>query len=733
MAHLATVPTRTNTIEEKKSPEIPSTPFLPPPEITPKLPKKGLPDFFKTTPEEFQKMDKAELLSSLAFLAPGQLQFFNSDQTKAFMSRLNAQELLVLQQAQITGVLKNRDTQIQQQIKNRDNLQKEYDSLWMPTWASNSTKAKLKEIEAQDAMISALRKSRDEIAKALTKSKEESAAGFLLMKNAAKRGATDPLTAEAADRLTRSSRALFDTKLAVDYSETQRLLGQSGDLYRRAADNWGTLYNGMESGRNVCIGVVAGGVATLAAPIVFTAAAAAGASTLVAGGATLVAGAGVGTATAVTVGGVSRGYENALAVNMGQRTDEEARVHMRQGVLADARSGVISGVGGGAGGVIGHLLNRTGAVLPIATRIRHGAIRGAGSTAATVPTAVGFKIHDAYAEIAAIQIGSALKPEDLDLLKTQIFAKHRLTADTLLKDGAIDLAVSAVTGAAGARFDVSRTAAKGLFRNAAIEAVEFSSQTTTGLGKVVLKGEEFSRENIANDVISNVISGFQGRVQSPRKLTVPLRVQKPFEQLGYLERSRVLNERNPLDPEITPKSPDFTKHDLRKLRFMRQPGDVDQGYARRNSSRTDSEDHYGYKEMIGNDAEQAYARLTGGRVNGGIGDRGVDVCLPANLWDAAGCRGFQVKSSLIRVLEHVERGLLNGSFIPVTCGDAPRRGKPREIRLAALLRELREVGVWISPDEKAADPVSYEKLVRLMPKLLELPLANHVAPPKKPS
>lgn len=548
-------------------------------------------------------MDKKELISSLAWLTPGQMSVLDSEQTRAINSRLTPQEALLIQQEQVAGVLKYRDERLKHQIEVRNSLQKEYDGMWMPSWASNATKAKEKEIAAQDALILELQKSRTEIARSLAKSREESRAGFKLMQDAARNGARDPLTPEAAGRLTNASRTLFETKFAVDYGNTQRLLSEAGNLYDDRAKNWGALHSGLEKTRNVCIGVVAGGVATLAAPIVFTATAAAGASTLLAGGATVVAGAGVGATTAVTIGGVSRGYENALAVSFGQKSDEEAREHIRQGVLSDARTGMISGMGGGAGGAIGKALNSTGAILPTSVRIGHGAVRGAGSAAVTIPTSIGFKVHDAYSEIAAVQTDSNLTAEDLKNIKDQILTKHRVTPNLILKDGVIDLAVSAISGGAGARFDVSREAAKGFLRNAAIEAAEFSYQTGAGLGKIALKGEKFNQQTITDEVTSNIISGFQGRSQSPGRSTIrPLeelkgsfrersnssktstettepivlrsdRVVKRFEELGYQDRSRVLSWRNPLDTNGPPPSPEFSKLDMLRLRFMARPSD----------------------------------------------------------------------------------------------------------------------------------------------------------------
>lgn len=485
--------------------------FIPPAEIVPKRPPGGEVEFFQTTPQQFRSMDKAELKSWLAWLSPGQVALLNPEQSRAVMSRLTPQETVLIQQSQAGQLLKYREEQIRRQLEVRLTMKKELDDLWAPAWMSSYTEGKEKELAAQDLLISELRRSRAEIAKALSESRKESATGFFVMHEAARKGAADLLTPEAAQRLTNASRLLFEAKGALDVRATQRLISESDDLYKLSANAWGYVESGMEFTRNVCIGVVAGGAATLAAPVVFTAAAAAGASTLVAGGVTAAAGAGVGTVTAVGVGGASRGYENALAVSLGQRTDEEALAHIRQGIISDARSGFIAGAGGGAGGAIGKVLNSAGAILPTSVRVGHGAICGAGSAAVTLPTSVGFKFHDAYAEIAQLQAGANLGADDLKNLREQILAKHRLTPGAILNEGAIDLAVSAASGGIGARFDVSRQAAKGLLRNAAIEATEFSYQTGAGFGKIALKGEEFNHQNITDEVTLNVIGGFQGR------------------------------------------------------------------------------------------------------------------------------------------------------------------------------------------------------------------------------
>lgn len=136
-----------------------------------------------------------------------------------------------------------------------------------------------------------------------------------------------------------------------------------------------------------------------------------------------------------------------------------------------------------------------------------------------------------------------------------------------------------------------------------------------------------------------------------------------------------------------------------------------------------------FRELHGRDAEEAYAAISGGRVSGGLGDRGVDVHLPSTAWTTAACCGFQVKSSVAGVLEHVRRCLANGGFIPVVCGDAPGKGQPLPARRAKLFSELSACRVWVSAAEKRADPEGYEQLMAMMPRLLETPLASHVALP----
>lgn len=89
--------------------------------------------------------------------------------------------------------------------------------------------------------------------------------------------------------------------------------------------------------------------------------------------------------------------------------------------------------------------------------------------------------------------------------------------------------------------------------------------------------------------------------------------------------------------------------------------------------------------MRGDDTENAYAKVFGTRVIGGIGDGGLDV--PTGDSDVP---FVQIKSSVKGLQAFLAESLRRKQFIPVCVGEPGAKDE--------MLRHLRQYGAWIGSD-----------------------------------
>lgn len=91
-------------------------------------------------------------------------------------------------------------------------------------------------------------------------------------------------------------------------------------------------------------------------------------------------------------------------------------------------------------------------------------------------------------------------------------------------------------------------------------------------------------------------------------------------------------------------------------------------------------------QFYGDDVEQAYAKLFGTKITGGIGDGGLDV--PTGDPEIP---YVQVKSSFVGARDFFKESLRRKDFIPVVIGEP---GTKEEV-----MQSLKEFGGWVGKDE----------------------------------
>ena len=95
-------------------------------------------------------------------------------------------------------------------------------------------------------------------------------------------------------------------------------------------------------------------------------------------------------------------------------------------------------------------------------------------------------------------------------------------------------------------------------------------------------------------------------------------------------------------------------------------------------------------DHVGAELEEAYAKIIGGTVRGGFGDKGIDI---VNI--AKDIPVVQVKRSWQNAEHFLQREVVPGRFIPVIVGDP---GQITPDLKQEILRSIREYGGWVAHD-----------------------------------
>jgi hypothetical protein len=101
------------------------------------------------------------------------------------------------------------------------------------------------------------------------------------------------------------------------------------------------------------------------------------------------------------------------------------------------------------------------------------------------------------------------------------------------------------------------------------------------------------------------------------------------------------------------------------------------------------------KEFVGAELEQAYAKVMGWRVVGGLNDGGKDLAT-----DIPAMPFVQAKSSVPLTMDFLRKSAKRRQFIPICLGDP---GKPDEV-----LSSLKRFGAWIGHEIPGREQFSAE-------------------------
>lgn len=100
-------------------------------------------------------------------------------------------------------------------------------------------------------------------------------------------------------------------------------------------------------------------------------------------------------------------------------------------------------------------------------------------------------------------------------------------------------------------------------------------------------------------------------------------------------------------------------------------------------------------DFVGTELEQAYAKVMGWRITGGVGDGGKDLAT-----DTPAIPHVQAKSSVQGAMDFLKESARRRQFIPICIGDP---GKPEEV-----VTWLKRFGTWVGYEIPGREQLSRE-------------------------
>lgn len=486
----------------------------------------------EASPENLSRIDKltrSEVIATLGSLNDADLQELPPEISRRLMERISgdAEAILEVQQTRfhnenIAGLQSIRDGSRTNYLESRENFR---NSL-LPELLSSSTRAHRLESEGFDLRHDAASEALHQRQLVLQDSLANRRLAGILTRHADRLVEQDSsserskaLRDSAASLYTSSSETLFHSELArFDSERGVSKIREAGSAFRTAEQRLGYLETGMRTYRNASVFVVAGGAATLAAPVVFTAAVGYTGSTAAGVFLTSTAGASIGAGTGLTYGSITSGVENSGHVLIGNRTLDDAVKNFKAQVRQDTHDGMLAGLGSGVGGSVGQLLKVSEATVPTWILLRNGAASSTAAAATNFSVSTTERIISARNEFQETYANSELSEEALAVKYAEHLKSRGLSWNQLSKEGGMNLAFAAFFGGSGAKFEQLRQGAvhSGVARNAAIEVGEWSLSTTLGFSRAYFETPEEQRtfENLLGRAIDEVTQNTYGAFQA---------------------------------------------------------------------------------------------------------------------------------------------------------------------------------------------------------------------------